>query len=159
MNPQLYSSAEMNYWRRSSRVTGLDSVHNEVVRRTKNVTVSVPERIEKGILEHMGFFYRMMRKVAEEGTGMGTARERGRPQTHWIDVERKEMASRGLFSGRLSGSTRLKSITPYSMKHNEGVITTFPIIICDENELHRPLETSFWVPSIELHSCKKIINW
>lgn len=95
-------TVEMDFWRRCLKVTRLDRLRNEDIRKKMGVTESVSERIGKRRLQWYGHCQRMEdsrwpKRILEwEQPGR---RGRGRPRTSWMRGVEEEMAGRGLREG------------------------------------------------------------
>ena len=93
------NSTEMDFWRRSARISRKDKIRNNVIKKEMNVTKSLLEDIKTKQLQWYGNVQRM-----EEGRlpkevlewGPSGRRERGRPKLTWAEGIRGMMGEKGL---------------------------------------------------------------
>ncbi|PSN47663.1 hypothetical protein C0J52_23657 [Blattella germanica] len=92
-------STEMDFWRRSARISRRDKIRNTVIRENMKVKESVTEDIKTAQLRWFGHVKRMRedrlpKKIFEWQT-MGRRRKRGRPNITWTERIFKTMRETG----------------------------------------------------------------
>ncbi|XP_050497794.1 uncharacterized protein LOC126878967 [Diabrotica virgifera virgifera] len=98
-NKSKIKAMEMNYWRRCCRLTRLDRVRNEDIRRQMEIDLDIIDTIEAKRLNWYGHLQRMPEnrwpKKIEKWTPP-TRRKRGRPRRSWREDVEDAMTARDL---------------------------------------------------------------
>ena len=93
------NSTEMNFWRRSARISRKDKIRNNIIKQKMNVTRSLLEDIKTKQLEWCGHVQRMeegrLPKKVMKWSPPGR-RKRGRPKLTWAEEIRGRMEEKGL---------------------------------------------------------------
>ena len=93
------NSTEMDFWRRSARISGKDKIRNAIIKQKVNVTRSVLDGIKTKQLKWFGHVQRMgegrLLKEVMKWRPPGR-RKRGRPKLTWAKGIRGLMGEKGL---------------------------------------------------------------
>lgn len=95
-------ATEMDFWRRSARVSRLDHIRNERIREMMNVETDMVQQIQHKQLQWYGHVERMQDERIPKMVMKWCPRERrrrGRPKTTWMQGIRKAMSARDLNDG------------------------------------------------------------
>jgi hypothetical protein len=98
------NSTEMDFWRRSSRISRKDKIRNAIIKQNLNVTRSLLDDINTKQLKLYGHVQRMeegrLPKRVMEWNPPGR-RKRGRPKATWAEGIRGLMGGKGTTGRRL----------------------------------------------------------
>ena len=93
------NSTEMDFWRRSARLSRKDNIRNTIIKQKMNVTRSLLDNINTKQLKWYGHVQRMeegrLTKQAMKWNPPGR-RKRGRPKLTWAEGIRGLMGEKGL---------------------------------------------------------------
>jgi len=93
------NSTEMDFWRRSARISRKDKIRNIIIKQKMNVTRSLLEDIKTKQLQWYGHVQRMKeRRLPKEVMKWRSPgrRKRGRPKLTWAEGIRGLMGEKGL---------------------------------------------------------------
>jgi len=98
------NSTEMDFWRRSARISRKDKIKNNIIKQNVNVTKSLLDDVETKQLQWYGHVSRMeegrLSKEVMKWRPPGR-RKRGRPKRTWEDGIRGVMGEKGIDGRRL----------------------------------------------------------
>ena len=93
------NSTEMDFWRRSARISRKDKIGNNIIKQKMNVTKSLLEDVKTKQLKWYGHVQRMeegrLPKKVKKWSPPGR-RKRGRPKLTWVERIRGLMGEKGL---------------------------------------------------------------
>ena len=93
------NSTEMDFWRRSARISRKDKIRNTIIKQKMNVTRSLLDDIKTKQLQWFGYAQRMeegrLPKEVMKWSSPGR-RKRGRPKLIWAEGIRGLMGEKGL---------------------------------------------------------------
>jgi hypothetical protein len=98
------NSIEMDFWRRSARISRKDTIRNTIIKQKMNVTRSILDDINTKQLKWYGHIQRMeegrLPKQVMKWNPPGR-RKRGRPKLTWMEGIRRLMGGKGTSGRRL----------------------------------------------------------
>jgi hypothetical protein len=93
------NSTEMDFWRRSARLSKKDKIMNTIIKQKTNVTMSLLDDINTKQLKWYGYVQRMeegrLPKQVMKWSPPGR-RKRGRTKLTWVEGIRGQMGEKGL---------------------------------------------------------------
>ena len=130
------NSTEMDFWRRSARISGKDKIMNSIIKQKMNVTRPLLDDIKTKQLQWYGHVQRMeegrLPKEVMKWSPPGR-RKRGRPKLTWAEGIRGLLGEKGLMEEDWNDKRKLEEEDNIIVKCAQEEVETLCSLLDDNN--------------------------